>query len=47
MYEDDRESSQEIIDEEDQHEDKQPVTTSDKAWDFGNGSFSHTQLSRH
>ena len=35
MYEDDREESeQEILDEEDQHEDKQPVTTRDKAWGF-------------
>ena len=35
MYEDDREESeQEIIDEEDQHEDNAPVTTSDKSWGF-------------
>ena len=40
MYEDDREESeQEILDEEDQHEDNAPVTTSDKAWGFWNWFF--------
>ena len=46
MYEDDREeSSQEIIDEEDQHEDNKPVTTSDKAWGFWKWFiFTHTAI---
>ena len=34
MYEDEQQGEHEILDQEDEHEDQQPVTVQDKAWGF-------------
>ena len=44
MYEDEQ-GEHEILDQEDEHEDQQPVTTSDKAWGFWKWFiFAHTAI---
>lgn len=45
MYEDEQQGEHEILDQEDEHEDQQPVTTSDKAWGFWKWFiFTHTAI---
>ena len=45
MYEDEQQNEHEILDSEDEHEDEQPVTTSDKAWGFWKWFiFTHTAI---
>ena len=45
MYEDEQQGEHEILDQEDEHEDEQPVTTSDKAWGFWKWFiFTHTAI---